>query len=195
MIGQVELSSHPSKVYRMLSKVAAPPRDAKRKKMFPLIQTHKNSANLQVEMKLKDPCSTFRDDENPIRGILCVSEAVWTCIFLKMFAWTVRVNIDLLVDILDNLSLLLVHICSPCCQDLIESRKYLLLVSINCQPGVKATAVLPLNIFIHSIEVRKHSQWKLSISTATYLHAKSANANNAEKNPILKFAIYSLHRA
>ena len=77
MIGQVELSSHPSKVYRMLSKVAAPPRDAKRKKMFPLIQTHKNSANLQVEMKLKDPCSTFRDDENPIRGILCVSEAVW----------------------------------------------------------------------------------------------------------------------
>ena len=86
MIGQVELSSHPSKVYRMLSKVAAPPRDAKRKKMFPLIQTHKNSANLQVEMKMKDPCSTFRDDENPTRGILCVSEAVWTCIFLKMFA-------------------------------------------------------------------------------------------------------------
>ena len=121
MIGQVDLSSHPSKVYRMLSKVAAPPRDAKRK------------------------------------------------------------NVPINSNILDNLSLLLVHICSQCCQHLIESGKYLLLVSITCQPGVKATAVLPLNIFIHSIEVRKHSQWKLSISTATYLHAKSENANNAEK--------------
>ena len=64
-------------------------------KMFPLIQTHKNSANLQVEMKMKDPCPTYRDDENPTRGILCVSKAVWTCIFLMMFACLGSVNIDL----------------------------------------------------------------------------------------------------
>ena len=67
-------------------------------KMFPLIQTHKNSANLQVEMKMKDPCPTFRDDGNPTRGILCVSEAVWTiwtCIFFMMFACLGSVNIDL----------------------------------------------------------------------------------------------------
>ena len=55
MIGQVDLSSHPSKVYRMLSKVAAPPRDAKRK-------------NVPINSNTQKFCkaSSWNENERPV---------------------------------------------------------------------------------------------------------------------------------